>query len=137
MEIMEERLLRPELLPQTLWDRDASALYLPPCLAAAYKTLIARHSLKALAGQRDANNPPVGGLSQGDTDKHFAQAFDGSAARTQLAILNPHGLTTSASNSFLACLAGNTVRLVDAPCGAGAASFAFLSTVAGVNPILS
>jgi len=105
-------------------------LILPPILASAYEAIIDCHNLRLLAASRNRDNPPVGGLTQQKADEHFAQAFDGSAARTQLALLDPKGEVTDASDTFIRCLAGNHVCLTDAPCGAGAAALAFLTTIA-------
>lgn len=126
----QERLLKPSDLPGSLWDRSAELLSLPPALAAAYEKLIDRHNLRELAMYRVENDPPVGGLTQELTDKHYAQAFDGSCARIELALLDPMNVVPHASNAFISCLAGNATSLTDAPCGAGAAAFSFLATVA-------
>ncbi len=125
-----ERLLDPKALPRTLWNAESKALLLPAELSRAYETLIDRRGLRELAESRDPNDPPVGGLDQERSDRHFAQAFDGSVARTQLALLDPNNDVPLVSNSFISCLAGNRVSLTDAPCGAGAAAFAFLANVA-------
>src|ERR1035437_1322130 len=124
------RLLHPALIPGSLWDSECELLSLPPSLAAAYVTLIDRHMLRSLSESRDSSNPPVGGPSQEHTDQHFAQAFDGSVARAQLAILDPGQNETEASNALVTSLAGGLLSLTDAPCGSGAASFGLLSTVA-------
>jgi len=79
------------------------------------KNLIKKYGLEELAGKRDPQNPPVGGCTQKCTDEHFAQAFDGSVARTQLALLDPQKAVTCASNAFIEALAGNNVSLTDAP----------------------
>lgn len=124
------RLLNPELLPKSLWDETTETLLLPPALSLSYKKLIKKYQLEKLADKRDPQNPPVGGLDQKRTDEHFAQAFDGSVARTQLALLDPKKTTTAASNAFIEALTGNKVSLTDAPCGAAAASLAYLTTIA-------
>jgi hypothetical protein len=85
--------------------------------------------LQHLVNARDRGSPPVGGVTQAHADQHFAQAFDGSVARTELAFLDPLGAVGHVSNAFIRVLAGNNICLVDAPCGAGAASFAFLTSV--------
>lgn len=126
----KQRLLDPALLPDSLWDTATETLFLPPILATAYKALIIRHKLLGLSKARDPNNPPTGGHSQEETDRHFAQAFDGSAARAQLAVTDPKQDLAQISNSFLQVLSGNGVCITDAPCGAGAATFAFLTTIA-------
>jgi hypothetical protein len=127
---VSQRLLDPAMLPPCLWERTSETLVLPKALAAAYEVVIDRCGLRELALSRDQDNPPVGGISQEQTDKHFAQAFDGSVARTQLALLDPGNKAVRASNSFIRSLAGNRVALIDAPCGAGAAALAFLANIA-------
>lgn len=126
----EARLLDPADLPASLWDVGSKTLSLPPFLTRLYETLIERHGLRALANSRDPDDPPVGGLTQEKTDQHFAQAFDGSAARAQLAMLDPKKDATAASNAYIRSLAGNGLNLTDAPCGAGAAAVAFLANTA-------
>jgi hypothetical protein len=126
----ERRLLDPALLPVSLWEPKSQTLLLPPILAKAYETVIDRHNLRALAESRDPDNPPIGGLDKESADKHFAQAFDGSVARAQLAITDPKNEVMRASNAFIQTLSGNRVCITDAPCGAGAATLAFLSVIA-------
>lgn len=130
MNIKEQRLLDPANLPKSLWEASPEMLFISPELAKAYKTLIIRHGLEALSQSRDSKNPPTGGFSQEETDKHFAQAFDGSAARAQLAVLDPKQEVPRASNAFIKQLSGNEVCITDAPCGAGAAAIAFFGTIA-------
>lgn len=130
MTAKKQRLLDPALLPDSLWKAATETIFLPPILATAYKTLITRHKLQKISEARDPNNPPTGGHSQKETDRHFAQAFDGSAARAQLAVTDPKQDLAQISNSFLQVLSGNGVCITDAPCGAGAAAFAFLTTIA-------
>lgn len=130
MSDMKRRLFDPSLIPASLWDPKSTNLRLPPTLARAYSVVIQRHGLSALAESRDPKNSPIGGITQERTDQHFAQAFDGSAARAQLALLDPNGEVGPASDACLASLMGNRLSLTDAPCGAGAAAFAFLATIA-------
>lgn len=129
MKASEHRLIQPAHLPQSLWDRRRDTLVLPPALVAAYRKVLDRHSLKDLS-RRDPRNPPEGGRSDEATAKHFAQAFDGSAARVQLAMLDPTKKLLGTSNHLVEALSGNKVLLTDAPCGAGAASLAILTVVA-------
>jgi len=126
----EPRLLDPKLIPDSLWNAENSILILPSALVKAYITLINRHDLQKLANSRDSKNPPTGGLTQEKTDEHFAQAFDGSVARAQLALLDPKCDAVTASNAYIRSLAGNKLSLTDAPCGAGAAAFSFLANIA-------
>jgi len=130
MKLSEKPLLDPGLIPLSLWDAASETLQIPSALSLAYYTLIDRHGLRSLAVSRDPNNSPVGGLDQLRTDQHFAQAFDGSVARAQLAILDPLKQVKRASNAFIQSLSGNELCITDAPCGAGAAVFAFLTTIA-------
>jgi len=127
---MEQRLLDASLLPPTLWDSASQTLILPSSLSQAYAALIDRYNLRSLAASRSSDDPPEGGISQERTDQHLAQAFSGSVARAQLAFLDPKSDIVATSNAYLGTLAGNRVTIVDAPCGAGAAAFSFLSSVA-------
>lgn len=124
------RLIPPRLLPKTLWNASKSTIRLPPALAEQYVELLSKLDLLEVASKRDSRNAPVGGLSQEDTDMHLAQAFDGSVARAQLAILDPCGDLPEISDMLIKCLAGNDICIVDSPSGAGAASLAFLCTIA-------
>lgn len=126
----ENRLLEPERLPKALWDSEKKILRLPDALARAYETLIDHHSLRELAQSRTVGDSPVGGLDKAATDKHFAQQFDNSAARAQLAVTNSTKEVARISNAILQTLSGNMVCITDAPCGAGAAAFSLLSTIA-------
>jgi len=125
-----ERLLDPRTIPKTLWSWASEVLFIPPSLAKAYETLIERYCLRDLSNSRNSQTAPVGGLTEDLTNQHFAQAFDGSVARTELAMLDPRQVATLASNALITSLAGSSVCLTDAPCGAGAAAFALLSTTA-------
>lgn len=130
MSASSNRLLKPEHLPASLWSdthRDENVsehglVRLPSSLTKAYNRLIDRFGLRPLADSRDPNYPPVGGLTQDQTDKHFAQAFDGSCARVQLALMDPLNRGMKASNSLVRSLAGNRLVFADAPCPFGKAA---------------
>ena len=115
MSFSAQRLLKPEELPPDLWNPDhreegkteAGLVVLPRTFSEAYVRLIGRFGLLSLAASRDLDNPPVGGLTQEQTDKHFAQAFDGSSARVQLALMDPFNRATKASNNLVRSLSGN------------------------------
>lgn len=132
------RLLKPEHLPIDIWDgehrengaREHGLVKLAVVLVAAYERLIDQHGLRPLAESRDPDNPPVGGLTQDLTDKHFAQAFDGSCARVQLALMDPFNRASKASNNLVRALSGSRITFADSPCGAGAAAFSLLATIA-------
>lgn len=124
------RLLDPEQLPASLWDSTSETLLLPPALAQVYRTLLDRHNLRSVAESRGPNDSPRGGITQEKTDEHLAKSFDGSAARAQLAVIDPKMDVTRVSNSIIQLLSGNEACITDAPCGAGAAVLTFLATVA-------
>ncbi len=124
------RLLEAEHIPSSLWDSANETLFLPASLTEAYEKLIDKYGLRNLSGERDKGDPPVGGITQKRTDQYFAQAFDGSVARAQLALLDPKCDLASTSNNCLSSIAGNRVSITDAPCGPGAAAFSFLSNIA-------
>lgn len=138
MSSSSNRLLKPEHLPPDLWDghyrelgsSEDGLVKLARILREAYECLIDRYSLRHLSESRDPNNPPIGGLTQELTDKHFAQAFDGSCARVQLALMDPFNRATKASNNLVRALSGNSVAFTDSPCGAGAAAFSLLASIA-------
>lgn len=126
-----KRLVEPANIPKSVWDPVKECVRLPSFLAVAYKQIIARCGLLELAtSPRDLDDPPVGGLTQKETDRHFAQAFGGSVARAELAMLDPKAISSATSNALLKRFSGNSLNLTDAPCGAGAAAFSFLSTIA-------
>lgn len=124
------RLVPPHLLPPTLWDASGSTIQLPPALSEHYVDLLEELNLLEMASTREPGDSPVGGLSQEDTDRHLAQAFDGSVARAQLALLDPCNHLPKLPDMLVKCLAGNDLCIVDSPSGAGAASLAFLCTIA-------
>ncbi len=125
-----ERLLDTELLPSTLWDREGQYLRLPNEFAAAYERLVDRYALRTLATSRTPEDSPTGGIGKVETEQHFAQQFDNSAARAQFALSNVTGDVISVSNALIRALSGNTICITDAPCGAGAATYAFLCAIA-------
>lgn len=127
---LSDRLLNPKSLPATLWDKDDKFLRLPVEFAAAYERLIDHYGLRALATSRTEKDSPTGGISKAETEQHFAQQFDNSAARAQLALTNVTGDVISVSNALIRALSGNAICITDAPCGAGAATYAFLCAIA-------
>jgi hypothetical protein len=129
MTIQETRLLLPESIPASLYDKSAELIVLPAELIKAYRSLVEGRGLLGEAGgpRKDAL---IGGLTQAATDDHLCHAFDGSAARTLLALLDPKSEATPVSNAFVESLSGNQVCLLDAPCGSGAASLSVLTAIA-------
>ncbi len=125
---MTERFIRPSDIPKSIWD-GKDTLSLPQSLGEAYcrtlKTLglfeEARHATSSGA---------IGGKSKEETVEHFVYSFIGSCVRLELAILDPKNVLTGTSDYFLNAFSGGRVRLLDIPCGCGAASAALLATVA-------
>ncbi|WP_419816642.1 hypothetical protein [Glacieibacterium sp.] len=112
---------------------------IPAVLAVAYESSLKFHGLESLANQPRPKRGVVGGETKADADLHFAQAFSGSVARAQLALLDPHGQVFMTSTTLRKFLSGGELCLVDIPCGSGASSVAFLTTIvelrrAGVLP---
>jgi hypothetical protein len=136
MSITDKRLLKPVNIPHQLWNPDHESngrtglMVLPACLTNAHRALVNRHELLATVPLRAAGDSPVGGDGDDETNHHFVQAYDGSCARTLLALLDPYDHATFASNRLVLALAGNEMSLTDAPCGAGAAFLALLTALA-------
>ncbi|GAB3163568.1 hypothetical protein [Telluribacter humicola] len=126
----QNRLLPPHTLPETLWDQANGVIELSPILKKAYLETLSENNLEHLSLSRGANDSPIGGISQEETDEHFARSFDGSSARVQLALIDPNYDINGASDALINSLSGNRLVIVDAPCGAGAASLSLLTTIA-------
>ena len=123
-----ERILMPKDIPKSLWDGN-NVLKLPIPLAKGYiETLVA----KGLLGEAFNVSPKglVGGESVEEANQHFAHKFDGSCARVELAVLDPKNDLENVSDYFIRAFSGGRIRLLDIPCGCGAASAALLTTVA-------
>lgn len=124
---MADRILRPGDIPKTLWNGD-NLVSLPLVLRDVYlETLKSRGKLDEAC--KDSPSGSVGGETQEETDRHFVHSFDGSCARVELAVLDPKDELEHASDSFIQAFSGGRVRLLDIPCGCGAASAALLTTV--------
>src|SRR5690349_16452529 len=104
MSASDRRVLQPEHIPRHLWDPEhddrgrRGLLSLPPPLVAAHQTMVDRHNLLATIPRRAIGDSPVGGESDDDARRHFVQAYDGSCARAQLALLDPKNEVAFASN---------------------------------------
>ena len=123
-----ERILLPRDIPQSLWDGH-NLLRLPVPLASAYiENLVERGLLEEAF--RVSGRELGGGESEEETIQHFAHRFDGSCARVELAVLDPKQNLGNVSNHFIQAFSGGRIRLLDIPCGCGAASAALLTTVA-------
>ncbi len=139
MSVTDTRLLKPSMLHRQLWDPDHESaerrglLALPASLTEAHRAVVDRHQLLQTIPLRAAGDSPVGGDGDEETKHHFVQAYDGSCARTLLALLDPHEHVTFASNRLVLALAGNSMSLTDAPCGAGAAFLSILTALAALR----
>jgi hypothetical protein len=123
-----QRLIPVEDLPASLWSH--RTLYLAPALATAYCESVRYHGLQQRARSRDSKKPPVGGPTEDAADEHFAQAFDGSIARTALAFLDPKSDLCHVADALAKISAGGRIAVLDLPSGAGAFSLAILCTLA-------
>ena len=115
-------------IPATLCN--GSSFLIPEPLAEAYLCCLAANGLLESASGQRPNPPPVGGLTKQATDLHFAHAFDGSAARAQLAVLDPRGEVPTTAAKLLQFFSGGSLTFVDVPAGAGAAALSVLCTIA-------
>lgn len=127
---MSHRLIKSGELPATLWNGTDEYLCLPPRLVAVYADALRSAGLYDTALSTKHIESPVGGISQEETDAHFAKAFSGSCARVQLAILDPHNKMPFVADSFAKLLSGGRVAIADIPSGAGAAVLAVLHNIA-------
>lgn len=127
---MNRRLLQPNDLPVELWLASEDTLVLPSPLSKVYEQMLKDKGLYETALDNEGDDGPVGGIKQEDADKHFATRFSGSAARTQLSLLDPKNHLGNASDLFVKAFSGGTVGLLDIPSGAGAATTNLLLTVA-------
>ena len=113
-----------------MWGSSEQCLIISPQLSAAYIKVLRASGLERVAIEDRPNDSPVGGLTQEQTDIHFAHAFDGSVARVQLAMLDPYDSIEQTSSTILKFLTGGGLCLADIPCGAGAGALSMLCTLA-------
>ncbi len=62
----------------------------------------------------------VGGKSEEETLKYFANCFLNSGARSQFLILNPYGKHTNITEYLMSAISYGKISILDIPCGAGA-----------------
>ncbi len=128
----KKRLIRKEDLPRSLWDAEQSRLHLSPDLVRTWQHLLDTGDLYATAIHPAPKNV-IGGTDKTATDQHLAWRVSGSAARVQLAMLDPNNDLPKVADAFAKVFSGGTVLLTDAPCGSGAAALSILSTVADLR----
>jgi len=120
------RLIPVEMIPNSLWNRENSILYLPPQLISCWEMLLDKYQLRDKA-MIEAPRGFEGGMSKEDTDNHLAWRFTGSSARVMLTMLDPFQNLRDIPDVFARIFSGNKVFLADLPCGSGAASMSILS----------
>ena len=125
-----QRLIEPNDLPDSLWNHAEQVLILPAALIAAYASVLDANGLRELAGKRPTDAGPVGGATARETNEHLAWAFPGSAARTQMAVIDPTNQMPHVADVFAKLFSGNRVAIADVPCGSGPAGLAILTTLA-------
>lgn len=114
-------------LPVSL--HDGSRLSIAPPLAGACLSSLDAHGLTKLSRGPRPDPPPVGGLTKEATDKHYAHAFDGSAARAQLALLDPTTEVKTTAQTLQKFFTAGTLTFIDVPAGAGAAALAIICSI--------
>jgi hypothetical protein len=115
-------------LPASL--HDGARLLIAPSLATAYLASLNAHGLEALSQEPRPDPPPVGGLTKEATDAHYAHAFDGSAARAQLALLDPTNEVKTTTQTLQRFLTAGSLTFIDVPAGAGAAALSIICSIA-------
>lgn len=115
-------------LPSSLWF-DA-AICLPPSLVQAYKEALEVRAIFDLACDTTERSGPTGGCGTAETLEHFARRYGVSVARVESLLLDPECALGSVAEDLLHTFADGTVSILDAPCGAGAAGLALVTTLA-------
>lgn len=122
------RFIRIEDIPNSLWEKGQSILYLPPPLVSTWEMLLGKYDLKDQAMSRTPQGL-TGGMSQKETNDFFAWRFPRSSATVMMTMIDPQEELSGISDIFAELFAGNKVFLADLPCGSGAASLSILSTL--------
>lgn len=115
-------------LPSSLWF-DA-AIHLPPKLVQAYKEALEARAMFDLACATTERSGPIGGCGTSETLEHFAQRYGVAVARVESLLLDPECALGSVAGDLLHTFADGTVSILDAPCDAGAAGLALVTTLA-------
>ena len=130
MTIKFERLVGSKDIPEVLWQSQKKVMRLPSSLAKVWKDLLEYAGAMEIVQRPRPSAGPIGGVDKKATNEHLAWGFQGSAARVQLAMLDPHSDMPHISDAFAKIFSGGKVALADLPCGSGAASLTILSVVA-------
>jgi len=125
---LNNRFIKPEYLPSSLWCDTSQNIVLPNHLVDLWKEILNENSLLDLARER-APEGFEGGISKEDTDKHLAWRYNGSCARVILSLLDPQEKLSEVSDAYASIFAGNKVFIADLPSGSGAAIVSILCTL--------
>lgn len=123
------RIIGPDKIPKTLWDKSKDTLTLPHSIIDCWKTILKERGLLKDATEINFRGE-IGGIDEEATHKHYSFNYNGSCARFQLAFLDPKEDLKEVSNAFVKALAGNDVFIADTPSGTGAASLSLLCNIA-------
>lgn len=135
---MSDRFIPPDELPPSLWNPDYTAksgrngcLVVPAMLGAAYREILTRHGLMALASDlTQRHTGETGGEGKIGAERYLATRFSSSCGRIQLYALDPHFRFQTSTDALLSLFSGGRIRLLDIPSGAGAGSAILLSVFA-------
>lgn len=132
--MLPERLLDISRIPLTIWNDTDGIVTHPPQVKQSYREVLGNAGLLDLAMQdeseAESRDGPTGGITQEDTNKHFARRFSTSSARVQLALMDPKCELGDASDLIIKAFSGGSVALLDVPSGSGPGSIGILSTIA-------
>ena len=129
MTLVTEPLL-PHPLPECLYCVGENHLILPGTLLSAYKSELSALGINPDVQPEEKRTGPIGGKDEKATNEHFSQAFNGSCARVQLAVLNPNKKESFISDVFIEAMCGGSVAFIDIPCGCGASFISVLTVIA-------
>lgn len=122
------KIINAQDIPKSLWDMESRKIILPTSLNNAWLNIVTESGLLEKA-HKPAPNGIAGGISKEDTDNHLVWKFSGSAARTQLSLLDPDGSLGNVPDAYFKIFSGGTVLIADLPSGSGAATAALLTTI--------
>ena len=116
---------------QTLWD--GKKAHLPPKLIEIYIKKLKHIGMFEYASshiRKEDKEGPVGGESEEETHKHFAERFSNSSIRLQYVLIDPNDKFGSVPENFFSTFSEGNIALLDAPCGTGAGALSLLYTLA-------
>lgn len=114
-----------------LWD--GSILRLPQRFKDCYRTKLIELNLLDRASAGETGDGPYGGISDEATLEHFARRFGVSGCRIQSVAIGVNSALATASADILSALCDGGIRILDIPCGAGAASLSLLSLLGEIR----